>query len=158
MRVSRRVTWTLSRLGLEAGKRTEPIVSGHSRIGKAVANSKVGGHKFRGISGGERRRTAVGVSSSGHHYHYPWNSAHDKRLCSQSGQHFVMSQLRDLIKVELAVARGVLALDEPTSGRAPKMVAKSSSGKPSHRGLDSSSALALGSLLAELASEGGRVS
>lgn len=28
---------------------------------EAVANSKVGGHKFRGISGGERRRTAVGV-------------------------------------------------------------------------------------------------
>jgi len=76
-----RVTWTLSRLGLEA-----------------VAGSKVGGTKFRGISGGERRRTAVGV--------------------------------------ELAVARGVLALDEPTSG------------------LDSNSALALGNLLSELASEG----
>ena len=119
MRVSRRVTWTLSRLGLEAGKGTEPIVSGPSRPGKAVANSKVGGHKFRGISGGERRRTAVGVSSSGHHH--TWNSAHGKQLCSQSGQHIVMSQLRDLIKVELAVARGVLALDEPTSGRAPKM-------------------------------------
>ncbi|CAE7547485.1 atrA [Symbiodinium necroappetens] len=40
----RRVTWTLHRLGLEA-----------------VANSKIGGHKFRGISGGERRRAAVGV-------------------------------------------------------------------------------------------------
>eukprot|EP00439_Symbiodinium_sp_Y106_P086225 s228_g31.t4 len=39
-----RVTWTLHRLGLEA-----------------VANSKIGGHKFRGISGGERRRAAVGV-------------------------------------------------------------------------------------------------
>eukprot|EP00438_Fugacium_kawagutii_P028737 Skav229637 [mRNA] locus=scaffold649:265939:270540:- [translate_table: standard] len=36
-----RVRWTIGRLGLEA-----------------VANSKVGGHKFRGISGGERRRTA----------------------------------------------------------------------------------------------------
>eukprot|EP00913_Durusdinium_trenchii_P012418 g11658.t1 len=76
-----RVCWTLNRLGLEA-----------------VAHSKVGGHKSRGISGGERRRTAVGV--------------------------------------ELSVARGVLALDEPTSG------------------LDSDSALALGCLLSELASEG----
>jgi len=76
-----RVSWAITRLGLEA-----------------VANSKVGGHKFRGISGGERRRTAVGV--------------------------------------ELAVARGVLALDEPTSG------------------LDSDSALDLGRLLSELASEG----
>ena len=28
---------------------------------EAVANSKIGGHKFRGISGGERRRAAVGV-------------------------------------------------------------------------------------------------
>lgn len=42
-----RVRWTIGRLGLEA-----------------VANSKVGGHKFRGISGGERRRTAVGVELS----------------------------------------------------------------------------------------------
>ena len=30
-------------------------------IVEAVANSKIGGHKFRGISGGERRRAAVGV-------------------------------------------------------------------------------------------------
>lgn len=42
-----RVRWTIGRLGLEG-----------------VANSKVGGHKFRGISGGERRRTAVGVELS----------------------------------------------------------------------------------------------
>ena len=28
---------------------------------EAVANSKIGGHKVRGISGGERRRAAVGV-------------------------------------------------------------------------------------------------